>query len=184
MILPHRKTRLGRQAQFRQSSAQNLPKLLLTGICTISKGRHLGLNSSQLNRIVNAKYLRLFWNPTTPFIYCKVIVSSNRRDGVEVECSPRMREIGLDPRLQQTSVVKTGSDNSTAKHSATVVSVTGPRRWPLSEHRSNFAVLHRQWLRFNMSEKILSGTINSEQTNKQTNRNLPDRDPIVSPTAR
>ena len=121
MILPHRKTRLGRQAQFRQSSAQNLPKLLLTGICTISKGRHLGLNSSQLNRIVNAKYLRLFWNPTTPFIYCKVIVSSNRHGGVEVECSPRMREIGLDPRLQQTSVVKTGSDNSTAKHSATVV---------------------------------------------------------------
>ena len=37
----------------------------------------------------------------------------------------------FDPRSRQTWFEKTGSDNSTAKRPATIVSVTGPRIWPL-----------------------------------------------------
>ena len=48
-----------------------------------------------------------------------------RYNEVEVERSPRMREIGVDPRSRQTYVVKTGSDSYTAKRSGTGVSVTG-----------------------------------------------------------
>ena len=41
-----------------------------------------------------------------------------------------------------------------------------------AEHRSKFAALRRQWWRLDMSEEFSSGTINSIQTNKQTNINL------------
>ena len=36
-----------------------------------------------------------------------------------------------------------------------------------AEHRSKFAVLHRQWLRLQMSENISSGRKNYKLTNKQ-----------------
>ena len=38
------------------------------------------------------------------------------------------RRLGFNPHSGQTYVIKTGSDSSTAKLSATGVSVTGPRR--------------------------------------------------------
>ena len=38
-----------------------------------------------------------------------------------------------------------------------------------AEHRSKFAALHMQWWCLNMSEKFSSWTLNSTQTNKQTN---------------
>ena len=41
-----------------------------------------------------------------------------------------------------------------------------------AEHRSEFAALRRQWWRLYMNEKFSSGTINSIQTNKQTNNYL------------
>ena len=78
--------------------------------------------------------------------------------------------------------IKTGSDSSTAKRSATGASVMGPRRWPLlrvkpvsqyvwhaktphcskamsTEHRSKFAALHQQCWRLHMGEKFSSETI-------------------------
>ena len=81
--------------------------------------------------------------------------------------------------------VKTSSDRS-----AIGVSVTGPRRWPLltdvlchskcvklknlscqmvvgAEHRSTFAVLHRNWWRLHVSVKFSSGTNNPKQANKK-----------------
>ena len=48
----------------------------------------------------------------------------DRRDGVVVDGSSRMREIVFNPRSGQ------GSDTSTAKRSALNVSVAGLRRWP------------------------------------------------------
>ena len=50
----------------------------------------------------------------------------NRRGGVEVDRLPRMREIG--GRFPVATDVKTGSDSSTVKRSATGVSAPGPRR--------------------------------------------------------
>ena len=38
--------------------------------------------------------------------------------------------LAFESELRQTYVVKTGSDISAAKRSATGVSVAGPRRWP------------------------------------------------------
>ena len=35
-----------------------------------------------------------------------------------------------------------------------------------ADHRSNFAAIHRQWWRLQMSEKFSSGTKNSKQTKK------------------
>ena len=83
--------------------------------------------------------------------------------GVEVERSPRMREIGVRSPvatdLSRKKLLKTGSDSSTSKRSALGVSVTGPRRCPCrsgcgtlknphcsmamsAEHRSKFAALY------------------------------------------
>ena len=47
---------------------------------------------------------------------------------VEEERSPRMREIGVRSLVATDISRKKGSDSSTAKRSATSVSVTGPRR--------------------------------------------------------
>ena len=60
--------------------------------------------------------------------YSVVSKLTDGRSGVEVERSPRMREIGVPSPVATDLVVKTGSDSSTAKRSATGVSVTGPRR--------------------------------------------------------
>ena len=48
---------------------------------------------------------------------------TGRRDGVEVERLPRVREIGVRSKVA-TDLIR---DRSTAKRSATGVSVTGPR---------------------------------------------------------
>ena len=53
------------------------------------------------------------------------------RGGVEVERSPCMREIGIRSLFATDLNRKKGSDSSTAKRSATSVSVTGPQRLPL-----------------------------------------------------
>ena len=53
---------------------------------------------------------------------------TKRRGGVEVERLPHMREIGVRSPVATDLSRKTGSDSSTAKRSATGVSVTGPRR--------------------------------------------------------
>ena len=55
----------------------------------------------------------------------------NRRGGLELERSPRMREIGVRSPVGTTCLLKQVSDSSTAKRSTTVVSVTGPWRLPL-----------------------------------------------------
>ena len=66
---------------------------------------------------------------------------------------PRKRKVWMfESQSRKTQVVKTGSDSSTAKRSAIGVSVTGSRWWPLEKYE-NFSI----------------GTINSKQTNKQTN---------------
>ena len=52
----------------------------------------------------------------------------DRRDGVEVERSPRVREIGARSPVATDLSRKTDSDSSTTNRSATGVSVTGPRR--------------------------------------------------------
>ena len=58
--------------------------------------------------------------------------SKHRRGGVMVERLTRIsQEIGFDTRSEQTKVVKTGRDSSTAKLLTLCVSVTGPRRSPL-----------------------------------------------------
>ena len=91
----------------------------------------------------------------------------------------------FESQPRQNLVVKTGSDSSTAKRSATGVSVEGPRRWLLltndpchsrcgmlknpycsmavrTEHRSKFAALSWKWWHIHMFTKFSSGTKNSK----------------------
>lgn len=52
----------------------------------------------------------------------------NRRGGVVVERSPRMRDIGVRSPVETNLIDKTGSDSSNATRSATGASVMGPLR--------------------------------------------------------
>ena len=54
-----------------------------------------------------------------------------QRWGSRLNLPSCMRTVDVCSHPRQTQVVKTGRDSSTAKRSATGVSVTGPRRWPL-----------------------------------------------------
>ena len=103
------------------------------------------------------------------------LIKSDRHLGVEAELSPHMLEIGIRSPVATDLSRKKRYDSSTAKRSTTRVSVTGPRRWPLSTvgpcrsrcgmlnnphcsmaTRSKFAALHRQWWRLHTSEKFSS----------------------------
>ena len=66
-------------------------------------------------------WLHTFWE-------CNFTYKKFRRSGVVIDAC---RRSGFDPCSGQTHVFETGSDSSTAKRSATGVSVTGPRRWQL-----------------------------------------------------
>ena len=61
------------------------------------------------------------------YLYNYIQYYKNRR-GIVVERLPRMREVGVQSPF---GTVKTGSDCSTAKSSATGVSVTGHQKCPL-----------------------------------------------------
>ena len=64
------------------------------------------------------------------FNYIRIAFTTDRRGCVEVERPPRVREIGVRSiPLATDPSRKNSSDSSTAKRSATGVSVTGPRRW-------------------------------------------------------
>ena len=84
---------------------------------------------------------------------------------------------GFDPRSGQTLLLKTVSDSSIAKRSATGVSVTGLSRCStlktpycsvamIVEHKLKFEALRRQWWCLHMIERFSSGT-KGPQTNKQ-----------------
>ena len=94
--------------------------------------------SKDILRQTNKVVQRTFYDKqkcTTDFLRQtkSILRRANRRNGVEVERSPRMREIGVRSPVatDRWKEVKTGSDSSTAKRSSTGVSVTGPQRWPL-----------------------------------------------------
>ena len=99
------------------------------------------------------------------------------RGGVEVERSPRIREIGVRSLVATDISRKKGIDSSTAKRSATSVSVTGPRRWPLGSCRSGCVTLKNPHCSMAMSTEQRSPAIVTspyewkilewEQTNKQ-----------------
>ena len=56
-------------------------------------------------------------------------IKKNRCGGVEVECSPRMREIGVRSAVRTDIVVKTGSYSSPFKRSKTVPMVLGDNHY-------------------------------------------------------
>ena len=129
----------------------------------------------------------------------RVLFAFNRCGGVEIDRSSRMREIGVRSPVATDLSWKTGSDSSTAKRSATDVSVkvlvddhykryarvaVGVARClmaMIAEHRSKIAALHQQCWRLHVSEKFSSETKNSQQK-KQTNkqRSLYQKSPLVT----
>ena len=70
----------------------------------------------------------MHWDAPNIYHRCMSLIFRDRRGGVEIERSPRVREIGVRSLVATDPSRKNGSDTSTAKRSATGVSVTGPRR--------------------------------------------------------
>ena len=91
-----------------------------------------------------------------------------------IERSPRTRKVGCSDPSRDRPLVKLGSDSSIAKSSATGVSVTCPRRWPLktdaSCHRrcGKLKNLTAQWI---MSAEYRSNVICSPSTVMVTSPN-------------
>ena len=62
------------------------------------------------------------------FNYIRIAFTTDRRGGVEIERSPRVREIRVRSPVATDLSRKNSNESSTAKRSATGVSVTGLRR--------------------------------------------------------
>ena len=124
------------------NAALDLVNPLMTIFCETTPGKCreqrnlcIWLSSTWQRRVtllVEMVYSRLYkrldahlFNITKSF---HINMLKHRRGGVEVDRSPRMREIGVRFPVATDLSRKTGSDSSTAKRLATGVSVTGPRR--------------------------------------------------------